>query len=685
LNNHLKGKKKTKKRFSVPLTDIMASPFGVHPKVSTKINEATENKLNENVSFDLEPVSVTDSAKNDSYSETISPDDTSSIFGVSRKNNEIPESSSLNKSFVPKDESIDGEESPSVVVKNKPSNNSLLFASNADGSNNNTNIMTEMQSNNNNDLPYNLINDLENVNISENSKSKKTPFNKDISLVSPEKLKEMCDIPLDETIPEKSTRQLFTDKAKNIISGMFPLRDNKIDESVGTLKNSAINPPLENKSHETSNNLDKINKPDNSAILKPSFKNEVEQNVLFTGSANNDSQGFSINHFDIKGDERSSSNPLSINTSDTPKTEQLFTTPTKQKKISILYSSNIETASSLFSDDNKSDNNQPGGEFISFINQDNNNNKAEFAISQPQDNNIPLYGNQSEQNNTQINNNNIPFIINDSTDINDSSGFYNQNQKNSIPFLTSDNNSSIGYSSDIYNQSSPAKFYISSENATPINSNIYNNYDSPFAMSGTSSPIKNEINATISSNISSPLKTEVVNHNEKISSFNSQTTSPIHNETPSQIENIPFNLNSTSSVQSNNQNNEFPFFNIETSNIQNESFPTFTSSNQDNNIPLNMEDQIKNEQSSSNLFNNLENTNNQHPLSPQTENKNTTALFGNEVSSSNVFDTYSNQNNTNTNFFDSNNQGNNNSGNWFEQFSQSNDSLVISEILKFNF
>jgi len=705
LNNNLKGNKKTKNNYSLPLENIMASPFGIHPKINTKVDENTETKLNESASFDLEPISMTSSTKNEICSETISPDDASSLFGVTRKSKEVAESSSLHQSFVPNDDSNDNEPSPSVAIKKNPINDNLLLSSNVGGTKNIDNK----------ELPYTLIDDLENVNISESTKSKKTPFNKDISLVSPEKLNEMSDIPLDENIPEQSTRQYITSKifsetakAKNLLSGMFPIRDNKSEGSVGKLMNLAFSSHSENNSSEPTTNYDKANETEDNAILKPSTEVEIEQNVLFTGSDNNDNQGIFINQSDIKIDEKSSPLPLSVNTLDTPKPEQLFATPTEQRKTGILYSSNMETASNLFGESNKSDNNQLDDEFMSYINKDNSNNNTEFTIQQSQDKNVSSYNNQNE---------NIPFSTTENVDMVVNNSFYNQSQDNSIPFFTSDNDNSNGFSNDTHNQKGSAKFYISSGNATPINSDMYNNSESSFPLSGTTSPIKNEINPT--SNISTPLKTEVVNQpgevlayksqtttpiqneasskNEKIPFFNSQitspirnevsnqndsipfynsqTTSPINNESTNQNENVQFYSNNSLPIQSNNQNDAVPFFNVENNN-QKMSYPTFTINNQDNNILFFNDDKTKNQQNNTSSFN----TNNQIPFYSQSENTNTS--FNNESPSANIFDTVANQNNdTNVNFFDNGIQENNNGGNWFEQFSQSNESFVTSEII----
>ncbi|KAG4081389.1 hypothetical protein H8356DRAFT_1285144 [Neocallimastix lanati (nom. inval.)] len=666
LNNNLKGNKKTKNNYSLPLENIMASPFGIHPKINTKVDENTETKLNESASFDLEPISMTSSTKNEICSETISPDDASSLFGVTRKSKEVAESSSLHQSFVPNDDSNDNEPSPSVAIKKNPINDNLLLSSNVGGTKNIDNK----------ELPYTLIDDLENVNISESTKSKKTPFNKDISLVSPEKLNEMSDIPLDENIPEQSTRQYITSKifsetakAKNLLSGMFPIRDNKSEGSVGKLMNLAFSSHSENNSSEPTTNYDKANETEDNAILKPSTEVEIEQNVLFTGSDNNDNQGIFINQSDIKIDEKSSPLPLSVNTLDTPKPEQLFATPTEQRKTGILYSSNMETASNLFGESNKSDNNQLDDEFMSYINKDNSNNNTEFTIQQSQDKNVSSYNNQNE---------NIPFSTTENVDMVVNNSFYNQSQDNSIPFFTSDNDNSNGFSNDTHNQKGSAKFYISSGNATPINSDMYNNSESSFPLSGTTSPIKNEINPT--SNISTPLKTEVVNQPGEVLAYKSQTTTPIQNEASSKNEKIPFfNSQITSPIRNevSNQNDSIPFYNSQTTspinnestnqnenvqfysnnslqfnpiirmmqfhslmlknNNQKMSYPTFTINNQDNNILFFNDDKTKNQQNNTSSFN----TNNQIPFYSQSENTNTS--FNNESPSANIFDTINNE------------------------------------------
>ena len=621
----------------MPLSDIMASPFGVYSKIS--LRENSDNKLSEVASLDLEPLSI-DSNRNDSYSETVSPDDTSSIFGVPKKSKEANENSSLNQSFVPSNNNDEQQSSP-VVVKQKPANDSLLFASNADGTNNNTNIMTDMQNKDNNDLPFNLIDDLENVSISENNKMKKAPFNKEISLVSPDKINEMSDIPLDENVPEKSTRQFFTSKilsetakAKNLLSGMFPIKDNKSEGSVGKLVNLAFS------SHSETNELSEptdISKPDgvsNDSILKPSSDVKNEQNVLFTGSPeNNDHQGLFINQLN----EKDNASPLFVNTSDTPKQEVLFATPTEQRKTSVLYGTDIDNTSSLFGNDNQANNQQQDG-FMSYFNQNNN---TEFPIQTSQDNsnqintiplddnqnkatevqennipfyssgnntqdntiplfssdnntgnvnvqdnnNVPFYASGNENQNVNVQDSNIPFFASVDTNTNfgintqdNTSSLFTQNdnnisynQNNNVPLYSNDNSNPATKVDDIYNQSSPAKFYISSGNATPLSNDMYNNSAS-FPISNTTSPIKNEIVEPAYGN-----EISLTGQNDVTQS----TFSNVNSGSNVQNEAVPFFANSN---EESNKVETFPYFNSEnntsTMNQQNDSIPFFSSNNQ---------------------------------------------------------------------------------------------------------
>ncbi|ORX57134.1 hypothetical protein BCR36DRAFT_580545 [Piromyces finnis] len=735
LNNHYKGKKKSKKTYSMPLSDIMASPFGVHPKVANKEN--TDNKLSEVASLDLGPLAI-ENNKNDSYSETVSPDDTSSIFGVPRNSKETNESSSLSQYFVSNNDISD--QSP-VVVEQNQTNDSLLFSSNEDGTNNNTNIMTEMKNTDDSDNPFNLIDDLENVGISDSNRVKKVPFNKETSLVSPDKINEMSDIPLDENVPEKSTRQFFaskilseTAKAKNLLSGMFPIKDNK---SEGSVSNKLAN--LAFSSHSETNELassdldnNKSDEAKKDSILELSNNLKSEQNVLFTGSPeNNDNQSLFID----QPDENNNSNPLFVNTEDTPKQEILFATPTEQRKTNVLYGTNMGSTSSLF-DSNDQKTNQQQNEFISYIGQDNNgtefpvqssqdnsnqgntnplnkiqnevnevevnnipffssennvqdnnvslftsdnnygnnvvqdsgipffssdgsnvqNNSIPFFTSdnnnvndKVQDNNIPLFTSENNNVNDKVQDNNIPFLASDNINadfgvntqndnipfytLNDNNTLYNQN--NNTLLSTNDNINPITQANDIYNQNSPAKFYISSGNATPISNDMYNN--------NTTFPISN--------NTSSPIKNEISND---IPIYGSETISTVKNEVSQPIYDT--------------LNNE--------SNVQNETVPFFTNNNNESLNNGEAFSYYNSENNNSLAINNENQQNNSIPFFST----NTAGEGINEVQQQpvNIFDSLSYQNNTNVNFFDNQNNNNNNGANWFEQFSQSNEQLVPS-------
>jgi len=705
----------------------MASPFGVHTKVT---KEPNENKLSEVSSLDLEPVTA-DSNKNETYSETVSPDDTSSIFGVVRKNKDTVENSSLNQSFIPKDENIE-QQSPSVVVKPKPTNDSLLFASNADGTNNNTNIMTDMQNADKNDLPFNLIDDLENVGISENNKMRKASFNKENSIVTPDKLNEMSDIPLDEITPEKSTRQFFTSKifsetakAKNLLSGMFPIKDNRSDSSsVGKLVNLAFNSHSENndisdQSNPTTTKTNEENKNNNNnTILIPSNDVKVEQNVLFmTSPDNNDNNGLFLEQTDNKNVD----NPLNITTSDTPKQEPLFATPTEQRKTGILYATNMNIANNLFGNDNEQYNVQQNNEFMSYISQDNNteyqaqsyqdagntiqNSSVSFMdnqnkVSDIQDNNIPFFSSDNATTTNNVQDNNVPFFASDNTatatvqdssipffstdnsNTNNNGLHYGTTTDNSVysqnnpALLYNTNNVDTAPMNDIYNQNSPTKFYISSGNATPLSTDVFNN-NASFAMSNTISPIKNEDSNNIAS-----LPQDSLEKTQSIPLFGQETNQQIQNNNDSFVktDTLSFVDNNTVLIEATSKTEPLSFFASDNNtvdnnmvSVQDNSIPFFATTTQEaNNIPLFSDSQT-----------NMDNKNNF--LSINTSNQisyNNNSSNNEKLPSASIFDNLTSQyTSNNVGFFD--NQAN--GANWFEQFSQSSEPITPSSIVSFEF